>query len=125
MQQPSDYELELMRIIWANRGTALYAEIVAGLEAKGNNWTKNTIIMLLSRLNEKGMLVASKTGRRNTYKAIVVENEYQADQTARFLDKVFEGDTKGLISTLIEKELLSQSDYCELQKYWQGGDQSK
>lgn len=125
MQQASDYELELMKIIWANGGVALYAEIVAGLEAKGNSWTKNTIITLLSRLNEKGMLTASKSGRRNTYTAIVAESEYQADQTMRFLDKIFEGDTKGLISTLIQKDLLSSKDYDELKMHWKDGEQAK
>ena len=28
MQQVSDYELELMKAIWGNGGTALYAQIV-------------------------------------------------------------------------------------------------
>lgn len=32
LQQVSDFELELMKIIWENGGTALYAEIVEGLE---------------------------------------------------------------------------------------------
>jgi predicted transcriptional regulator len=125
MQQVSDYELELMKIIWANDNTALYAEIVAGLEAKGNSLTKNTIITLLSRLIDKGMLVTSKTGRRNIYKSIVAENDYKADQTVRFLDKVFEGDTRGLVTALIEKNLLSPNDYDEIQKYWKGGDEIK
>ena len=122
MQQVSDYELELMKIIWANGGTALYAEIVTGLEAKGNNLTKNTILSLLSRLIDKGVLKTSKTGRRNIYTAIIVENEYQADQTIRFLDKVYEGSTKGLISTLIAKKLLSKSDYNDLQYQWECDD---
>ena len=52
MQQISDYELELMKIIWANGGTALYAEIFKSLEEKGTPWTKNTIITLTSRLIE-------------------------------------------------------------------------
>lgn len=125
MQQASDYELELMKIIWANGGTALYAEIVAGLEAKGNNWTKNTIITLLSRLGDKGMLVTSKTGRKNIYKAIVAEGEYQAEQTTRFLDKIFEGNSKGLVAALIEKNLLSSTDYDELQKHWNDSDKQQ
>ena len=120
MQQVSDYELELMKIIWANDGTSLYAQIVVGLEAKGNNWTKNTIITLLSRLVEKGLLKISKTGRRNIYTSIVAESEYQANQTVNFLNKVFEGNTKGLVATLIEKDLLSATDYSELRKYWDG-----
>lgn len=36
MQQVSDYELELLKIIWAdNDNQAVYAEIVEALEKKG------------------------------------------------------------------------------------------
>jgi len=122
MQQVSDYELEVMKIIWANGGTALYAEIVAGLDAKNNKLTKNTMLTLLSRLTEKEMLKTSKTGRRNIYTATVSENEYQADQTVRFLDKIYEGSTKGLVSTLIAKNLLSKSEYNDLRSQWDDGD---
>jgi len=124
MQQVSDYELELMKIIWAKGGTALYAEIVEGLELKGNSLTKNTILSLLSRLIDKGILKTSKTGRRNIYTAIITENEYQADQTIRFLDKIYEGSTKGLVSTLISKDLLSKSDYNDLVEQWNDGRQT-
>jgi len=122
MNQVSDYELELMKIIWGKGGTALYAEIVEGLETKGNVLTKNTILSLLSRLTDKQMLKTSKIGRRNVYMAVVTENEYQTMQTIRFLDKIYEGSTKGLISTLIAGDLLSKSDYDDLMKQWSGGD---
>ena len=125
MQQVSDYELELMKIIWGNGGTAMYADIFSTLEAKGTPWTKNTIIALLSRLIDKGLLKISKTGRRNIYMAIVSESEYQSDQTTRFINKIFEGNTTGLVSALIENKLLSENDYAELQKYWKGGDTTK
>ena len=118
MQQISDYELELMKIIWTNGGTALYAEIVAALSAKGMHWTKNTIITLLSRLTDKGILKAYKIGHRNNYTAIVSASEYQTTQTENFLHKVYEGNAKGLVSTLIQKDLLSVSDYKDLKKYW-------
>ena len=55
MQQVSDYELELMKAIWGNGGTALYARIVEALSGKGMDWTKNTIITLLSRLVDEGV----------------------------------------------------------------------
>ena len=122
MQQVSDYELELMKIIWGNNDTAMYADIFSALEAKGTPWTKNTIIALLSRLIDKGLLKISKIGRRNIYMAIVSENEYQADQTTRFINKIFEGNTTGLVSALIENKLLSENDYAELQKHWKGGE---
>ena len=53
MQQASDSELELLKVIWENGGNALYAQITAALEEKGIIWTKNTIITLLSRLMDK------------------------------------------------------------------------
>lgn len=122
MQQISDYELELMKIVWANGGKALYADIAKALEDKGTPWTKNTIITLSSRLISKGFLKTNKIGRRNEYTAIVSETEYQAAQTQNFLDKIYEGSAKGLVSTLIEKDLLSPDDIEELKKHWEGGE---
>lgn len=118
MQQISDYELELMKVIWTNGGTALYADIVASLSAKGMDWTKNTIITLLSRLIDKGLLKTNKIGHRNRYTAIVSEEEYQSSQTENFLYKVYEGNAKGLVSALIQKDLLSAADYEDLKTYW-------
>lgn len=119
MQQISDYELELMKVIWNNGGTALYAEITAALSEKGMDWTKNTVITLLSRLIDKGLLRTSKIGHRNRYTAIVSSSEYQTSQTENFLNRVYEGNAKGLVSTLIQKDLLSDADYEDLMKYWQ------
>lgn len=125
MQQISDYELELMKIIWSNNGTALYAEIVKALEEKGTPWTKNTIITLCSRLVDKGFLKTNKIGHRNEYTAIISEAEYQGVQTQTFLEKVYEGDVKGLVATLLQKELLSCEEYEDLRQYWEKGDRGR
>ncbi|MCI8810840.1 MAG: BlaI/MecI/CopY family transcriptional regulator [Oscillibacter sp.] len=116
--QISDSELELMKVIWAEGGAALYARIMDCLAASGCTWQKNTVITLLSRLVEKGMLKTSKIGRRNEYAAIVSEAEYQAAQTHTFLDKLYEGSAKGLVATLIQSSLLSAEDYEKLRRFW-------
>ena len=120
IQQVSDFELELMKTIWGNGGTALYAEIAEALEKTGTPATKNTIISLLSRLIEKGFLKTNKIGRRNRYTALVSEADYRAAQTETFLDKIYEGSAKDLISTLIQKEMISPDDYENLKKHWEG-----
>ena len=117
--QVSDSELELMKLIWVNGGTALYAHLMAELEKSGHTWQKNTVITLLSRLVEKGLLKTSKIGRRNEYTALVSEADYQAAQTQSFLNKLYQGNAKGLVSTLIQGELLSAEDYEELKSYWE------
>ena len=121
VQHVSDSELELMKIIWASGGKALYAQISDGLINNGYKWQKNTIITLLSRLVDKGLLKVNKIGRRNEYSAVVSEQDYQASQTQNFLKKLYEGDAKGLVSTLIQRELLSEQDYEDLRRYWERG----
>lgn len=119
VQQVSDSELELMKIIWANGGTALYAQIMEKLAETGCTWQKNTVITLLSRLVEKGLLKINKIGRRNEYRAAVSEGDYQADQAQAFLNKLYEGNAKGLVSMLIQRDMLSAKDYEELRQFWE------
>ncbi|MDE5698004.1 MAG: BlaI/MecI/CopY family transcriptional regulator [Lachnospiraceae bacterium] len=119
IQQVSDSELELMKIVWENGGSALYAQIMEELTNSGRTWQKNTIITLLSRLVEKGLLRTNKIGRRNEYTAIVSESDYQAAQTQTLLNKLYEGDAKGLVTTLIQREMISAEDYEELRQFWE------
>ncbi|MDE6920721.1 MAG: BlaI/MecI/CopY family transcriptional regulator [Lachnospiraceae bacterium] len=69
--------------------------------------------------DDKVLLKTSKIGRRNEYTAIVSESDYQAAQTQTLLNKLYEGNAKGLVATLIQREMLSAKDYEELRKFWE------
>lgn len=114
-QQLSDAELEIMKIIWGNPGeVTLFPAIMERLAARGRPCQKNTLIVLLSRLMSKGFLRARKIGRRNEYTPLISEAEYQTAQTRRFLDKIYAGSAKGLVSNLIFGDLLTEEEYEEL-----------
>ena len=119
MQQISESELVLMKIIWGNGGTTLYSFIMEKLEKERNDWKKNTVLTLLSRLVEKGYLRTNKIGRRNEYEALVTEQEYQAMQTNSFLDRIFGGNVRGLVSTLLQEDRLSPEELKEIEKFWE------
>lgn len=119
MQQISESELVLMRIIWKNGGTALYSYIMGELEKDSNVWKKNTVLTLLSRLVEKNYLKTDKIGRRNEYRAVVGEQEYRAKQTRNFLDKIYQGNVSGLVSTLLQQEILSEEELKEIEAFWE------
>lgn len=119
MQQISESELVLMKIIWKNGGSALYSHIMDELEKDNNEWKKNTVLTLLSRLVEKNYLRTNKIGRRNEYKAVVAEQEYRAAQTQNFLDRVYEGNVSGLVSTLLQQDILSAEELKEIEKFWE------
>ena len=118
--QVSDSELELLKIIWASGGTALYAQIMEKLTQSGHTWQKNTVITLLSRLVEKGFLKTGKIGRRNEYTAVVSEADYPAPQTQALVNKLYEGSARDLVAALIRREALSAQDFQELKRFWEG-----
>lgn len=119
--QVSDSELELMKIIWSGGGTAKYAFIMEELAKAGSTWQKNTVITLLSRLVDKGLLKTNKIGRRNEYIALVSEAGYQSAQARVLLNKFYAGDAKSLVAALIQGDMLSEDDYRELKRFWEGG----
>lgn len=125
LQQISESELTLMQIIWQNGGRALYSQIMEQLEAQQNDWKKNTVLTLLSRLVEKGYLSTSKIGRRNEYAALVAQQEYQATQTESFVHRVYGGSAKNLICALLQQETLSAEELQEIESFWRQEVQNK
>lgn len=122
IQKISDAELEIMKIVWGNpEEVTLFPHIMDGLAARGKPCQKNTLIVLLSRLINKGFLNAKKVGRHNEYTELVSESEYQTAQTKNFLDKIYEGSAKGLVSNLISGDLLSDEEYEELKELLEKG----
>lgn len=117
-QQISESELILMKIIWKNGGEALYSLIMEELEKDKNEWKNNTVLTLLSRLVEKKFLKIKKIGRKNKYVATVTEAEYQTMQTYSFLDKVYGGNVKNLVSTLLQQDILSTDELQEIENFW-------
>ena len=117
-QQISESELVLMNIIWKNGGTALYSFIMEELEKEKNEWKKNTVLTLLSRLIDKKFLKTNKIGRRNEYAALVTQQEYQAMQTHSFLDRIYGGNVKNLVSTLLQEDIISSGDLKEIEDFW-------
>ncbi len=122
VQKLSDAELEIMKIIWGNPDkVTLFSYIIDSLAARGKPCQKNTLIVLLSRLINKGFLSAKKIGRHNEYTTLISETEYQMAQTKNFLYKIYEGNVKGLVSNLISGDLLTDEEYDELKKMLEKG----
>lgn len=114
-------QLEVMQVIWEKGGTVMFADLSEALNSKGKNWKPNTVLTLLARLADRGMLAVRKCGRLNEYAACVSREEYQQAQARSFVDHVFGGDAKHLISALVSQDYLTEQDYSELQEFWERG----
>ncbi|WP_088811003.1 MULTISPECIES: BlaI/MecI/CopY family transcriptional regulator [unclassified Listeria] len=114
----SKSELEVMKVVW-NFGRAVqYADVAEKLGEQGFEWKKNTILTFLARLVEKKIVGVKKVGRKNEYYALMSEEEYLGNQTEAFLENVYEGDVRGLITNLVQKDLISPDEIDNLQQFW-------
>ncbi|MBC2097233.1 BlaI/MecI/CopY family transcriptional regulator [Listeria welshimeri] len=114
----SKSELEIMKIIWEYGRAVQYSDVAMKLSEKEVLWKKNTILTFLARLVEKKLLRVKKIGRKNEYYALVSENEYLELQTETFLEEIYEGDVKGLITNLVQNDLISSDELDDLQQFW-------
>ncbi len=121
--QISESELVLMKIIWNNGGAALFSFIIEELERDQNDWKKNTVLTLLSRLIGKKYLKVNKIGRRNEYIATITEQEYQSAQTQSFVKRIYGGNIRNLVSTLLRQDVLTEDEWTEIERFWNSKNQ--
>lgn len=112
----SEAEMEIMKIIWAKNNQVTTADILEELP-KENSWKTTTVMTLISRLVEKGILSVNKVGKLNHYTTKVTEEEYKAIQTDNFLEDMHKGSVRNFMATLFNNKKISKKDISEL-KDW-------
>lgn len=119
----TDAEWEVMETLWPQESCTA-ADVVRAL-ATQRDWTETTIKTMLTRLVKKGVLEASRQGRRFHYRAICTRDEAVQAQAGRLLDRVGTKDASPLLSFFVEhgdlqapevealRQLLNQLDAAE------------
>lgn len=112
----SDAEMEIMKIIWRKNIRVTTADILEELP-KENSWKTTTVMTLISRLIEKGVLDVMKIGKLNHYSSKITEEEYKAIQTDNFLEDMHNGSVKNFIATLFNNKKIGKEDISDLKKW--------
>ncbi|AGF54932.1 putative transcriptional regulator [Clostridium saccharoperbutylacetonicum] len=108
--------MEIMKIIWNKNRQVTTADILEELP-KENSWKITTVMTLISRLTDKGILKVAKLGKLNNYSAKITEEEYKAIQADNFLEDMHNGSVKNFIATLFNNKKISKEDISDLKKW--------
>ncbi|MDM4767824.1 BlaI/MecI/CopY family transcriptional regulator [Pelomonas sp. SE-A7] len=111
----SELQLTLMRVLWA-RGEASTAEVVEALHESGRPLAHTTVATLLSRLEKRGLISASRDGRQLRYVALVDEPEVQRSMVSGLLSSLFQGQPSRLMSHLLSEGEIADDDLAEMRK---------
>lgn len=116
-------ELEVMRLLWREQRAMTLAQIREEL-LQTTRWNHSTIKTLVFRLRDKGVIRPLDKYGAAQFIPLVTESEYIRSEMPTFLDRVFEGNAKKLVATLVDNGELSERDVDELKAYFKikGGD---
>lgn len=110
----SDAEWKIATALWDN-GSMTITELTKYLD-KETGWSKNSIITMLKRMEEKEAVSFVQEDRAKRFFAKIDRTDAELEETTSFLDKVYSGNVGLMISNLIKTDRLSKEDIEELQR---------
>ena len=105
---PSDAQVEVLNILW-DRGEATVGEVWQAFSAQ-RPVARNTVLTLVTRLEEKGWLRRHEEGNVLRYSAVVPKQTALRQIARRLVDTAFGGSAEGLIMTLLGDGDLSEGE---------------
>lgn len=110
-----DSELLVMQMIWQSNeliGTGRVVELVC----EQRDWSRSTVQVLLTRLEERGFIEIRKKGRLKYYVPLVMESEYLKKETKTFLEQFYSNSYKKLIASVVEDQAITETDIEDIVK---------
>lgn len=116
MKRLPESELELMMIIWNANKPVTRMEIEEQLDSS-RKIGATTILSFLSRLEEKGFLQVTKSGKTNIYSPLIKEKEYLKKESGSILKRLYHNSITDFVSALADGDNLTSEDLDELQRF--------
>ncbi len=112
----SDAELEILEVLWSSEDALNAGEIRSRLQ-ESREWERTTVLTLIRRLLDKGILSQEKR-EVYYYTPLIRREDYIKEETRNFVDKYFKGSSRNLAAALVNSEALTQEDISELRDYF-------
>ena len=107
-------EVEVLEILWQSGEPLPVTPIRTQLERE-RGWDASTVKTLLRRLCDKGVLAVEKR-EVFYYRPLLDREEYRRWSARSLLNRVFRGNTRDLIASLVGEDQLSEADLEELRE---------
>ncbi|NKF49234.1 BlaI/MecI/CopY family transcriptional regulator [Shewanella sp. WXL01] len=109
----SNSELLVLQQLWQS-APQTSGELANTLEAQ-HQMHEKTVKTLLNRLVKKQAISFDKQGRTYLYSPLLVEQDYTANASKSFVERMFSGKLSPLVAGFAKRNELSAEDVTELQ----------
>ncbi len=112
--QPTEVELQMLRILW-ELGPSRVREIHVRLNAaKGTNYS--TTVKMLSVMLEKGLVKRDETASPHIYRATVTRDSAGKRLVKDLVDRVYDGAAMSLVVQAIKSAKASPEELAEVRR---------
>lgn len=116
-------EWSLMECLWEQSPrTAMQA---VDYMKKSVGWAKSTTLTMLRRMTDKGLIDCDKSGKTRFYKPVVRRSNAMERETKDFINRVYCGSVGLMVSSMVEKQELTQKEINELYKILKNAEAKK
>ena len=104
----SEAQLEIMNVVW-DRGEVTVADVWKAVASR-RKVSRNTVLTMLTRLEEKGWLSCDEEGHAFRYRATVPREVTLGTMIGRLVDTAFKGSAEGLVMALLHGRGVSREE---------------
>ncbi|MDE7200613.1 MAG: BlaI/MecI/CopY family transcriptional regulator [Lachnospiraceae bacterium] len=113
MNKITESEEIILNLLWQKESLSIM-QMVKALETQ-KNWSKQTIISFLKRMEQKGTVAFFVQGRTKYYYAVIKREDVIRTETKGLMDRFFGGKMGAMVSYMVKESEISKEDIQELQ----------
>jgi len=106
-------ELQIMNVVW-DRGKATVHDVKNALSRRKPAYS--TILTMMRKLEVKGYLEHEVDGRTYVYRPLISQQAVRQGVLGDLVERLFEGSTSLLLTSLVEQNRISENELCEIRK---------
>jgi predicted transcriptional regulator len=111
----SDAELEVLKELWT-AGPATVRDVAAALRKRRRRLAYNTVLTLLSRLRDKGYVVADRRDTAHLFRAVVTRDDLLGSSLSALADRICDGTASPLVLALVRGQQFSADEIAHFRK---------
>jgi BlaI family transcriptional regulator, penicillinase repressor len=109
-----DLQHAIMGVLW-ERGAATTAEVHEALREE-RGLAPTTIATMLRKMEDKGVVAHSTSGRQFVYRPTVTEDLVRRSMVGELVERLFGGDPKALVAHLVSEHEIDPGELGDLRR---------
>ncbi len=112
MTKLSESEWKILSALWEKEPQTIMQLTDTLKESTG--WSKNTVITLLKRMEDKQAVEYVQAGNAKNYYSVVKREDVALEETQGFLKRIYSGSIGMMVNSLIKEKALTKEEINEL-----------